>query len=170
MKEAWADLAQKMDELEKKTKALAEEKTKAVETARLLEEVAKEKLELNKQRFEDAEQAKLVLNNLQMTYQHQVIRYESQAAIVAAIIVRPKSEKQEAEECAKLGVDRIRHKMSTWRDRTQTSIKECSEKVWKEWSHQAVELQTFRADDENRRKAGDKFYKMDEESIVTIRE
>ena len=121
-----------MDELEKKTEALVAEKTKAVETAKLLEEEAKEKLELNKQRFEDAEQAKLVLNNLQMTYQHQVIGYESQAAVAAAIIVRLKSEKQEAEERAKLSVDRIRHIMSAWRDRTQTSIKECSEKVSKE--------------------------------------
>ena len=96
-----------MDELEKKTKALAEEKTKAVETARLLEEAAKEKLEVNKQRFEEAEQAKLVLNNLQTTYQHQVIGYESKAAAAVEIIARLKSEKQEAEECAKLGVDRI---------------------------------------------------------------
>ena len=35
---------------------------------------------------------------------------------------------------------------------------------------QAVELQTLWADAENRKKAGDKFYKMDEESIVTIQE
>ena len=60
--------------------------------------------------------------------------------------------------------------MSAWRDRTRTSINECSEKVWKEWSQQAAELQTLRADAENRKKASDKFYKMDEESIVTIRE
>ena len=43
-------------------------------------------------------------------------------------------------------------------------------KVWKEWSQQVAELQTLRVDAENRTKAGDKFYKMDEESIVTIRE
>ena len=60
--------------------------------------------------------------------------------------------------------------MSAWRDRTRTNINECSEKVWKEWSHQATELQTLRDDVENRKKEGDKFYKMDEESIVTIRE
>ena len=42
--------------------------------------------------------------------------------------------------------------------------------MWREWSQQAAELQTLWADAENRRKAGDKFYKMDEESIVTIRE
>ena len=42
--------------------------------------------------------------------------------------------------------------------------------MWKEWSQQVAELQTLRADAENRKKAGDKFYKMDEESIITIRE
>ena len=42
--------------------------------------------------------------------------------------------------------------------------------MWKEWSQQAAALQTLWADAENRKKAGDKFYRMDEESIVTIRE
>ena len=42
--------------------------------------------------------------------------------------------------------------------------------MWKEWTPQAAELQTLRANAENRKKAGDKFYKMDEESIVTIRD
>ena len=60
--------------------------------------------------------------------------------------------------------------MSAWRDRAQTSINECSEKMGKEWSQQAAELQILRADAENQKKVGDKFYKMDEESIVTIRE
>ena len=60
--------------------------------------------------------------------------------------------------------------MLAWRDRARTSINECSEKVWKEWSQQAAELQTLWADEENRKKAGDKFYKMNEESIVAIRE
>ena len=77
-----------------------------------------------------------------------------------------RQEKQEANA----GVDRIRLIMSAWRDRAQTSINECSEKVWKEWAQQAAELQTLWADAENRMKTGDRFYKMDEESIVTIRE
>ena len=63
-----------------------------------------------------------------------------------------------AEDNAKLGVERIRN------------INSCSAELWKEWSQQAVELQTLRANAENRKKAGDTFYKMDEESIVTIRE
>ena len=70
----------------------------------------------------------------------------------------------------KLEVDRIRHIMSAWRDRTRTSINACLAELWKEWSQQAAKLQTLRANAENQKKAGDQFYKMDEESIVTIRE
>ena len=40
----------------------------------------------------------------------------------------------------------------------------------KDWSQQVAELQTLRTDAEKHKKAGDKFYKMDEESIVTIQE
>ena len=170
LKETRLDLAKTMEELDIKKEALSAEKTQAVERARQLEAAAKEKLELTKKRNEEAERATYALNKLQDTYQKKVVDYESQAQAAAAIIIRLRQEKQEANARAQLGVDRIRLIMSAWRDRAQTSINECSEKVWKEWSQQAAELQTLRADAENRTKAGDKFYKMDEESIVTIRE
>ena len=48
--------------LAKKTEALGEEKIKVVATAKLLEEEAKEKLELNRKHYEDTERAKLMLN------------------------------------------------------------------------------------------------------------
>ena len=95
-------------ELEKKVEALVEEKMKAVATTKLLEEVAKEKLELNKKHYEDAERTKMVLKKLQTMYKHQVIDYEGQGQATAAIIIRLKSKKQEAEESAKLAVDWIR--------------------------------------------------------------
>ena len=60
--------------------------------------------------------------------------------------------------------------MSAWRDRAQANINESTEKVWKEWAQQAAKLHTLRADAENRMKMGDKFYMMDEDNIVTIRE
>ena len=88
MKEARTDLAQKMDELEKKTEALATEKTKAVEMAKQLEAAAKKKLELTKQRIEEAERVRHMLNKLQTTYQKQVFEYESQAQAVVGVIVR----------------------------------------------------------------------------------
>ena len=51
-------------ELVKKTEALAEEQKNVVATTKLLEEAAKEKLQLNKPRYEEAERAKFVLNKL----------------------------------------------------------------------------------------------------------
>ena len=71
-----------------------------------------------------------------------MVDYESQAQAVVVIIIRLRQEKQEAHAQAQLGVDRIRHIMSAWRDQAQTSINECSEKVWKEWLQQAAQLQT----------------------------
>ena len=41
---------------------------------------------------------------------------------------------------------------------------------WTKWAKQAAKLQFLRVDEENRRKEGDDFYKMDMASIVTIRE
>ena len=54
--------------------------------AKMLEEAAREKLELNKKHYKEAERAKLVLNKLQTTYQHQVIEYEGQAQSVVVVI------------------------------------------------------------------------------------
>ena len=100
------DLAQKMEELDKKKEALAAEKTQVVEKVKQLDGAAKEKMEL-KQRIEEVERARHVFNKLQMTYQKQVVEYESQAQAAAGIIIRLRQEKQEAHERAQLGVDRI---------------------------------------------------------------
>ena len=151
------DVAKTMDELDKKKEALSVEKTEAVEWVKQLEAATKEKLELTKKHCEESERASHVLNKLQDTYQKKVVDYESQAQAAAAIIIRLRQEKQEAHARAQLGVDQIWHIMSAWRDRVHTSINECAEKVWKEWSHQAAELQTLLADGENRKKPGDKF-------------
>ena len=111
-----------------------------------------------------------MLNKLRSTYEKKAAEYEGQAQAATAIITRLRKEKQEANARAQVEADRIRLIMSAWSDPAQASINESTEKVWKEWSQQAAELQTLRADAENRRKTGDKFYKMDEESIVTIGE
>ena len=150
--------------------ALAEEQIKAMATTKMLEEAAKEKMELNKKHYEEVARAKVVWDKLRTTYQHQVMEYEGQAQAVAAIIHRLKNEKQATEDSAKLGVERIRSMVTMWRNRTKTSVDDCSVELWMQWSQQAAELQTLRADAENRKKVGDNFYKMDEESIVTIRE
>ena len=56
--------------------------------------------------------------------------------------------------------------VAVWRDRMKTKIDDCTVIVWNQWSQQAAKLQIFRADAENRKKAIDNFYKMDEEHIV----
>ena len=150
--------------------ALAEEQIKAMATTKMLEEAAKEKMELNKKHYEEVARAKVVWDKLRTTYQHQVMEYEGQAQAVAAIIHRLKNEKQATEDSAKLGVERIRSMVTMWRNRTKTSVDDCSVELWMQWSQQAAKLQTLRADSENRKKADGNFYKMDEESIVTIRE
>ena len=170
LKETRLDLAKIMEELDAKKEALSAEKTQVSEQRKELEALRQEKLELTKNRNKEKERATYVLNKLRSTYEKKAAEYEGQAQAAAAIITRLRKEKQEANARAQVGVDRIRLIMSAWRDRAQASINESTEKVWKEWAQQAAELQTLRADAENRMKTGDKFYKMDEDSIVTIRE
>ena len=57
----------------------------------------------------------------------------------------------------------------TLRQPLHRRLEECTASVWERWSKQATKLQ-LRVDVENRKKVGDYFYKMDQESIVTIRE
>ena len=49
-------------------------------------------------------------------------------------------------------------------------VSESLDKGWKTWSTQATELQLLRADHENRKKHGPRFFKIDETSINTVRE
>ena len=49
-------------------------------------------------------------------------------------------------------------------------IDDCSVTIWNQWFLQATKIKLVQTDDANRKKADENFYKMDEESIVTIRE
>ena len=111
------------------------------------------------------------LDKLQTTYQTKLLEYETQAQATATILKKMKDEKQADEDSTQLGgVDRIGRMVTVWRHRTKASINDCWTEMWMQWSHQAVELQVFGANAENRKNVGDDFYKMDEESIVTILE
>ena len=59
----------------KKTDALVEERTKAVESTKLLEEVAKDRMELTQQYYEEIERAKMAMDKVQTTYQTQLLEY-----------------------------------------------------------------------------------------------
>ena len=162
LKEVWTELA-------RKTETLAEEQTRAITTTKMLEEAAREKMELNKKHYEEVERAKMVLDKLQTTYQNQVLEYEALAQVATALIQKLKNEKQVVEDSTKLGVERIKNMVTAWRNRIKANIDDYSMEMWMQWSQQAAKLQTLREDAENIKKAGDN-YKMDEESIVPIRE
>ena len=54
------------------------------------------------------------------------------------------------------------------RDRFTHQLKEAMDRGWADWAQQAAELHTYWANQENRKKEGKGFYKLDEESIATI--
>ena len=53
--------------------------------------------------------------------------------------------------------------VAAWQDRTKQNIKECLVEMWRQLLKQVAQM-----DAKNQKNAGDNFYKMDEESIVTI--
>ena len=55
-------------------------------------------------------------------------------------------------------------------ERIGAKLDECSTCVWNQWSKQATQVQIFRASVENRKKSRDNFYKMNQESIITMSE
>ena len=69
-----------------------------------------------------------------------------------------------------MGAKRIKTLLHSHRDRFVWQIKEALDRGWASWTKQAVELHTFRADQKNRQKEGMGFYKLNEESIATVRE
>jgi hypothetical protein len=157
-------------ELSKAREEVSTGKTLVSEQRKELEVLRQEKLEITKSRYEEKQQSTFEISKWRSTCEKQKADYETQAQLMADIIKRIRKEKQEASAQAKAGVGRIKLIMSSWSTRAQASINESTEKLWREWSQQAAELQILRADAENRKKTGDGFYKMDEESIVNIRE
>ena len=84
-----------------------------------------------------------------------------------------KETREELELCrAQVSLDKTRIKILINKHRHQLNIKieETLGRAWQECSTQAIELHVLCADAENRRKEGRGFYKMDENSIQTLRE
>ena len=95
-------------ELAKKTKALAEEQRTVVSTAKMLDEVAKERIKFTTKHYDELERAKMALDRVQTTYQTKFLDYEVQAQATAALIKKMKDEKQAGEDSINLGMERIR--------------------------------------------------------------
>ena len=149
-------------ELAMKTETLAEEQARVVSTAKMLEKAACERMELIRKHYDEVEREKMVLDKVQTTYETKFLHYEEQAKANATFFKKMKDLKQTVEDSTKLGVDWIRRMVTIWRDRTKANMDACSATMWTQWSQQAVELQILQADAENRKKAVDNFYKMDE--------
>ena len=81
-----------------------------------------------------------------------------------------KKEKEAMAEKVEMDIRRIRIIIRGWRERLHKRLEENTAAIWGRWSKQVAKLQLLCADAENQKKAGDFFYKMDQESIITIRE
>ena len=85
-------------------------------------------------------------------------------------IANLKKSVEEARNRCQAITDNVRILLQTNRERFTTQLKSALDKGWMAWVAQAAELHTYRADWENRRKDGRGFYKLNEESIVAVRE
>ena len=69
-----------------------------------------------------------------------------------------------------MGVERIHTLFHSQRNRFVRQLKEALDRGWASWTKQAAELHTFRADHDNRAKEGKGFFKLNNDSIATVRE
>ena len=77
---------------------MEEERTKAVKAVKMLEEAAKDRMELTLQHHEEMECTNMALNKVQTTYQTQLMHYQGQAEATMRLIKQLKDEKQAAED------------------------------------------------------------------------
>ena len=118
------------DEVNRTSAALAEERTKGVEAAKMLAEAAKDRMELTLQHHEETERAKMALNKVQT----QLMHYQGQAEATTRLIKQLKDENQAAEDKSKMGLGRIRDIVLTWGNRMKRLVEESSIQWWSKWT------------------------------------
>ena len=89
-----------------------------VETTKVLEEAAKERMELILQHYQEVEWSKMILDKVQTTYQTKLLEYKAQAKAVTDFIKQLKNQK----EANETGIKRIRMIITTRRERTKVKI------------------------------------------------
>ena len=164
VKEARSEVKEQTETLALKDRVFEEAKE------RLREEAALERTKIMDEWNPLIERSKEVLDKLQTTYHIQVANYEAQANVAAVPIKKLKKEKEAMAEKAKMDIKRIRITFRGQREWLHQRFVENVAVVWEQWSKQAVELQLLYADVENRKRVGDVFYKMDQESMITIQD
>ena len=97
-------------------------------------------MELTGPHYEETERAKMALNKVQTTYQTQLLEYREQAQAIAILIKKLKEETQAVEDKSKMGLNRIRDIVLTWKERTKRMIEESLVQWWSKWAQQAMEL------------------------------
>ena len=80
----------------------------ATSMAKMLEDAARERVELTNKHHEEVEQEKMALDRVQITYQNKFLNYEVQANATIALIKKLKDEKQATKDNTNLEVERIR--------------------------------------------------------------
>ena len=116
LKEVWTELKDKMEALRDQGKMMVDMTTK------VMEEAAKERMEVTSQNYPEMERSKVVFDRVQTTYQTKLRVYE---VAITAIVDLIKT---------KLGINRIQMIVAAWRGRTKTKIDDCSATMWNQWS------------------------------------
>ena len=103
-------------------------------------------------------------------WQEVKVRYEENVASSTNKISNLKSALEEMQTCTEMKTKCIKMLLETKRDRFSEQLQAALNRGWAEWAKQAAELHTYRADRENQQKDDKGFYKLNEESIATVRE
>ena len=98
------------------------------------------------------------------------LQYEVRAQGHTAKINALKTSLDELRAKTDMGTERIRTLLHTHRGKFEKLLTEALAKGWAGWAQQAAELHTFRADQENLAKEGKGFFKLNNDSIATVRE
>ena len=98
------------------------------------------------------------------------LQYEVRAQGHTAKINTLKTSLDELRAKTDMGTARIRTLLHTHRAKFEKSLTDALANGWAGWAQQAAELHTFRADHENRAKEGKGFFKLNDDSIATVRE
>ena len=97
-------------------------------------------------------------------------QYEVRAQGHTAKIKTLKTSLDELRAKTDMGTARVRTLLHTHRTNFEKALTDALANGWAGWAQQAAELHTFRADQENRAKEGKGFFKLDNDSIATVRE
>ena len=98
------------------------------------------------------------------------LQYEVRAQGHMAKINTLKTSLDELRAKTDMGTARICTLLHTHRAKFEKSLTDALANGWAGWAQQAAELHTFRADHENRAKEGKGFFKLNDDSIATVRE